>query len=1027
VARPMLALMLNLIAGPPNSARAGAVLGAFREHLPNEPLLVVPTADDAERFERELAGDGISLGGSVLTFGGLFGELARAYELPWGAGMSRAQRTWLARAAARRADPGTLARSVGRPGFAPALAELIEELESAAIDPATFAARAAEAGDYEGDLARLYTAWAELRDQLGLPDRHRLAADITTALRADSEGSGWTGRPVFLYGFDDLTREQLDLIGALSALTDVTVAVTFEDRLALRARATLLADLKELTPPELLGSEVRLETDPATTPNELLHHLERGFLEPGAERRDPGEGLLLLRAAGERAEAELVGTEVARLLADGVPAEEIAIVLRSPARLGRLWAEVLDRLAIPAAVEASMPLEATAVGRGLAALARLVGPDGSAEDLVSYLRVPGRAPSGQVDRLERAVRREGMRSAAEAEGFWQRQDRTRELFELSDLREAGTGSKLLEVAARLARMIAEYPVEREALVPDATRSLELRAAAEAERALLEVAELDPDGLGPLELAELLDTVRIRFHQGAVGGRVRILSPYRLRARRVQHLFVCALQDGEFPRRDPASPLLPEDRRGELGLPRRSEPEDEERYLFAICLSRPELGLGLSWRETDDEGHATARSPFVDEIRDLLLPEQPDDPDEPDPLMKTIGRERGPGDVVLARTDASSPAELARALAAAGRDRWREELEAIEVPANGAGEVAARLEAAAEVTEPRRLAPRDLRTDEVLTALGETEAFGGTTLEEYALCSYRWFVGHELRPQRVDPTDEPLVLGGLVHRALEDLYRERPGGTARPSPKNLAAWRRRARELVERHAEESDLPASDPMALAQIRRVEGLIAAFLADEAASESVLLPDPELLEAHFDDDEGQRPALELDGVRLHGSIDRVDVGEGPDGPVGLVRDYKLSREVIKGTDLEDEGKLQLQLYALALRRLWGIDPVGGVYVPLRGTTERRARGFVNGGAGNALDGLDVVGGDRLDEEEFEGVLERAAARASEIGEAITRGRVRRDPPDGECPKFCRWQTICRKERGMEEPEDPTEEEDEP
>jgi PD-(D/E)XK nuclease superfamily len=1024
----MLAPMpLNLIAGPPNSARAGALLGSFRERLASDPLLVVPTADDAERFERELVHDGIALGGSVLTFGGLFGEIARAYELPWGAAMSRTQRTWLARAATRRVDPGSLVRSASRPGFAPALADLVEELEAAAVDPATFAARAADAGDYERDLARLYTAWAELRDELGLPDRHRLATEITAALRADDEGAGWAGRPVYLYGFDDLTREQLDLIGALSALTAVTVAVTFEDRLALRARATLLADLKELAPPERLGSEARLETDPTTTPTELLHHLERGFLEPGTERHEPGDGLLLLRAAGERAEAELVGTEVARLLAAGVPAGEIAIVLRSPARSGQLWADVLAGLGIPVAVEASAPLEATAVGRGLTVLVRLVGSEGTAEDLVSFLRIPGRAPSGQVDRLERAVRRDGMRSAAEAEDFWQRQERTRDLFELADLREAGGGASLLKATARIARMLAEYPVEREAVVPEATRSLELRAGAEAERALLEVAALDPEGLGPPELAELLDTVRVRLHQGPVGRRVRILSPYRLRARRVQHLFVCSLQDGEFPRRDPSSPLVPEDRRGELGLPRRSEPEDEERYLFAICLSRPELGLALSWRETNDEGHATARSPFVDEVRDLLAPEQPDDPDEPDPLMETIGRERGPGDVVLDRTAASSPGELARALAAVGRERWREALERIGGPGNGMSEIAARLEAATEVTEPRRLAPRDLRTSEVLAALSGTKAFGGTTLEEYALCSYRWFVGHELRPQRIDPTDEPLVLGGLAHRALEELYRERPDGTPRPTPKNLAGWRRRARELVERHAEESDLPASDPMVLAQIRRVEGLIAAFLADEAASESVLLPDPELLEAHFDDEEGQRPALELDGIRLHGSIDRVDVGEGAGGRVGLIRDYKLSREVTKGADLEDEGKLQLQLYSLALRRLWGIEPVGGVYVPLRGTTDRRARGFVNGAQGGALDGLEVVGGDKLDEDEFEALLERAAARASEIGAAITGGRVRRDPPDGECPSFCRWQTICRKERGMEEPEDSTEEEEEP
>jgi hypothetical protein len=218
-----------------------------------------------------------------------------------------------------------------------------------------------------------------------------------------------------------------------------------------------------------------------------------------------------------------------------------------------------------------------------------------------------------------------------------------------------------------------------------------------------------------------------------------------------------------------------------------------------------------------------------------------------------------------------------------------------------------------------------------------------------------------------------------------------------------------------------------VARAQIRRVEGLVSAFLVDEAASERVLLPDPELIEAHFDDDEGSRPALDIGGFKLHGSIDRVDVADGPNGRVGLVNDYKLSREVTKGADLEDEGKLQLQLYALALRRLWGIEPVGGVYIPLRGTnvSGRRPRGFLNKDAADALTGVEIIGDDGLDSQEFEAALERAADRASTIARQITEGRVRRDPTDGECPPFCRWQTICRKERGMGDPEE-TEEEDE-
>ena len=129
----------------------------------------------------------------------------------------------------------------------------------------------------------------------------------------------------------------------------------------------------------------------------------------------------------------------------------------------------------------------------------------------------------------------------------------------------------------------------------------------------------------------------------------------------------------------------------------------------------------------------------------------------------------------------------------------------------------------------------------------------------------------------------------------------------------------------------------------------------------------------------------------------------------------------------LEEEGKLQLQLYALALRKLWGIEPLGGVYIPLRGTTEggRRPRGFLNKEATDALQGVEIIRDDGLDAEQFEQALDRAATRATEIARQITQGRVRRDPTGGECPVFCRWQTICRKERGTGDP-DEVEDEDE-
>ena len=52
--------------------------------------------------------------------------------------------------------------------------------------------------------------------------------------------------------------------------------------------------------------------------------------ESGADRIEPDDGLARMEAAGERGQAEQIGGEIARLLADGVAPDEIAVVRRVP-------------------------------------------------------------------------------------------------------------------------------------------------------------------------------------------------------------------------------------------------------------------------------------------------------------------------------------------------------------------------------------------------------------------------------------------------------------------------------------------------------------------------------------------------------------------------------------------------------------------------------------------------------------------------------------------------------------------------
>lgn len=1007
---------LNLIHGPPNSGRRGLIRRRFVAALDREPVLVVPNMDDVFAFERELCEDEVLLGGSVMTFGALFRTIATAAGSPPGPELTPAQRLQAISIAIaeRRRDLGPLRRSATHPGFVTAFERLLDELQAAGIDPEAVGPEAAtlETSAYLNDLATLCRGYAEVRRRLGRTDSHLIAGEGIALLRDAPQL--WQERPLFVYGFDDLTGSQLGLLEVLAGITEVTVAFPFEQgRAALVARTELLDRLRSRIG---VAEETLTEPKPENTPNSLLFHLERHFEVLGSAPEKPGEGLTLLRSAGERGEAEAIATEVAKLIASGADPAQIAVVSRDPARRGPTISSVLESYGIATALEAELPVSGTAVGGSLIALLEAEFGAGTAGELLRYLRGPSGAPSGRVDWLERAIRRGRVRSAAGALELWQGQGNGLPP-DLARLREAaGSPSALTEAVARCAATMASRSLRGrgDGPAPGPGEGVELRAAAAISNALGELAELDRLAPGPEQLAEVLKGLEFRVWSGPVEGRVRIASPYRLRAGRFDHVFVASLQDGEFPRRDRGrDPFLSDSQRASLGLEPRRDTEAEERYLFYVCLSLPRQSLFLSHRDSNDDGAAEARSPFLDDVR-LLLPPSPTT-NGVDQVEEAITRGRDLARVTHPVAEAPSENELARAVAAHSANREA----AMLLAAAGAKEevserVRARL-ASAQVAEAATRAPGPLSNPAVIQSLAAIPAYGGTTLERFDLCSYLWFADHELDPQPLDPVPDSLVQGGLMHEALYRLYSERPAGDPLPRPASLNAWTSRGRELVAEIAAEQEL-GRHPAERAIARRVEKLLARFLAEEAARDQGGF-EPWLLEAAFGKEEdSERPTLEIDGWGLHGAIDRVDRDSSGRA---VVVDYKFSGGVTPREKFEEKAKLQLQLYLLAVAEHWGARPVGGLYHPLRGTSARRPRGAVLDEAAPALASYGLYNGDLVDGPGLQALLDEARRRAGEIVARIRSGDIRRDPgPRAElrghdvCPAFCQFAPICRRDR---------------
>jgi ATP-dependent helicase/DNAse subunit B len=1004
---------LRLIVGPPNSGRAGEVHSRLVACAADEPVLVVPTGDDAAWFERGLcAGGSPSLGISIRTFGWLFEDAAAALALDTGPQLTAPQRLALVRAAISTTELGRLRRSAQRPGFAPALDTLIEELQAALVGPAELADHAAalDDGAHEAELAALYDAYTRLRGRSGRSDRGAVAIAVLAGLRSRPEA--WGARPVFLYGFDDLTLAQRELVAELSKTAEVTVAVNYADRRSLAARATLVGELRD----ELGGEiETQLEAEESHTPHRSLRHLDSSLFEPDACRVPVDTGVRLLECSGERGEAEAIGGEVARFLAAGTDPGDVAVVVRHPNTSGHVVAAVLSGYGIPVALEAQAPVDRTAVGRSLVSLCRAAGAGGTAEDLLAHLRADPTAPPGMTDRIEERIRRGEAVTADDVFATWERPPR-----HLSRLRAAAGPAQRLHVLASVAREVAEGAHRAQAPLAasgdgggaEMLHPLELRAAVAAAELLEELATLGelPDCPQPTleDAIEALEGATVPTWRGPTDGRVRILSPYRLRAGRARYLFVAALGDGEFPAAAPPDPLLGDDRRRALGIAAlaRREQADEERYLFHACVSRPTERLYLCWRSCNDEGTALARSPFIDEVLDLLG-------DSADAAERELKESRGLERVVHPPADAPSERELARSLAlrGPGADAGGA-LDAIGVTGDTRERVLASVEAAYANGE----LPGPLRVPAVIESLRERRVLSPNQLEGWLSCPYRWFVEHELGPERLEPESDPLWLGGVVHEVLERLYRERPGADAIPRQGDLGRWRERFEELLDEAVAEARL---GPERVAVIARMREQVGRFLAEEAESETALRPREDLIERSFGMDGEEDPGgLDLGEFTLRGKIDRIDVA--PDGTGAVVRDYKTGRQVAGASKFGEKGSLQIQLYMLVAQAVLGLDVVGGLYQPLGAAkvSDRKPRGVVLKGD-DRLDGLTLVRTDRLEEDDFEEVLSGARELAIEKGAELRSGAIDRAPLNGTCPKYCTFQPICRLERAIGLPSD--------
>ena len=970
---------LALLVGPANAGKVARLLDRYLETIDREPVLVVPNRFDRERVERDLLERRRALfGGTIGTFDDLFAGIAR------GNGNHRpvatdAQRALVLKRALAATPLNGLSASARYRGFASGLLAVISELEGGLLSPE----------DVEGDLGPLYAAYTTELERLGLWDRdleRRYAVD-----RVENELSAWDGRPVFAYGFEDLTGAQWRLLRALAGRTDVTVSLPYEP--ARPAFASLAATADDLS--RLAGAAIEELPAAREGAHPALVHLERHLF--GAESADspPLEGTIrFLEGAGARGSLELVGEEILSLLRSGTPPEGIAVVVPTLEQWRAPLETAFGTLGIPFSFEGRLRLTQTAFGHALTSALRFVWRDPERRHLFAFLRSPfSGLQRAHADYLEGRLRGLGVRTNVEERTV---ELRGNPLPALGDVRAASSALEAVRVLAGF-MLRAAYGLEAPP-VGEASR-VDLRAYEETLRV---VAELEGwrDLGGDLEEEDVLaalDETTVRLGSAGAAGRVAVLDVLRVRTRSPEILFVLGLEEGRFPRRSSDSPFLGEDKRRALDERRaarltRPDPVSRARYLFYTACTRPRRRLYLVREAATDDGGPRQASPFWDEARSLF------DPDDAARWTRT----RRLSALTWPLEQAPTERERLRALVA------------LSVPEPDAAEALAAANGWSRRLERARSAfrrPTKLTNPAVLEELARRTAFSATELEAFATCSSIWFVERVVSPRSIDAEVDAKLRGSLAHTALHKFFAGLPKevGTERVEPAKLEESLRFLNSCLDEalagiRQELSDLERRE-LAGGLRRDLENFVRA----EAEADLPLVP--RRFEVGFGSErsasELQR-GLDLGGFTVSGKIDRIDVD--PLSARGIVQDYKSGKTAYSAAKIESELKLQIPLYMLVLRDLIGMEPLGGVYRALAG--DRQTRGLLRASAKD-----DVLSGfartDYKDEDEFWAQIEGAVEHSRGFVARIRNGDVRHDPlGDAGCPSWCELYSICRVKR---------------
>jgi ATP-dependent DNA helicase UvrD/PcrA len=709
------------------------------------------------------------------------------------------------------------------------------------------------------------------------------------------------------------------------------------------------------------------------------------------------------RCSSERAQAQAVAAEAERLIAGGVPPQEICVLVRSVKGEGAVVASALEERAVPfRTVGAAAYFQRAEVRDVLAWLRALADPGDSGAVVRALSRPPIELRSVDVARLTQLARRRKLDMpsavAAALEGpqlSEEGRDRARAFLRL--YRSASTAFEDRRPDAFVMRLIERIGLRRQQVFATHADTVErLRNIAKLPELATAYMRREPQATAR-DFARYLAAVAesgLREDEAVdqpTTAAVPVMAMQAAKGLEFDHVFVVGLSaaamPGPFrgPDADVPEELLKE--RHEPESPRAAH-EAAMRRLLHVALTRARKGLVLAWAESGPPGTTPRPSPFYEEARAALELEEEAFEEElfgpaeglhstfrimRDELLDTVARVGGRLGEMRLDTYLDVDQAVARYLelikVAALIERAREG-QTLDTALPEVNEILAQCATPEqrEIFEESGLDGwlrdtgrdplerptgsengSDASLDPFIPRRGRGLMLSASDIDTYRICPLKYKFARVFRiPQ------EPTIhqrFGIVLHQVLERFHSEPDASLERLRELFEISWRR------------SGFGDSDDELQFRERAIEALERYWRQNDASD-----AEPVWFERSF--------AFKIGPHLLRGRVDRVD--RHPDGSFELI-DYKTGKAKTADELRED---VQLSVYQMGARESWRLETSAQSY-------------------------FYVLSGEKVPVEHSAEELERVRATVSEIAGGILKQRFEPTPSPEIC-SFCDYRIIC-------------------